>query len=422
MGRLHGERVAFALAMLASCKSCDDPPTPPADTGAPETATSPIDAASDASPITIAKSDASDTVVTLDASVGDGGLSSCRLAYGPAEQSFRGPPALAVTPTELRLVTNDAGKPRTTTLPLSPPPPRGAPPPAPPPKPSSFVGMRWPPCELAGRFVYCQAHGGQITRTTLGMTDTKDVAKSRPGTRIAASALGADHSAVAFLDLRHTTEGPMLQAFVAIDDREPVRLSDDGAGATTLRLLPRGEGAVAAYLDSRTAMTPLHARALSLAGPAADDAVIYVGGPPERGIDFTLAMAGTQMLALVPMPRETTEFGMAAVKIEDPPKDDMPAVWSLYPNGLDPAPIAATAASKEPHAWVARVRLREKSRAEGKVLELGRVDATGAFTSYGVIADGKGITDIAIVEDGFGAVWIAYGDSNATWLERRACN
>ena len=36
-------------------------------------------------------------------------------------------------------------------------------------------------------------------------------------------------------------------------------------------------------------------------------------------------------------------------------------------------------------------------------------------------ATDKHISDIAIAADSFGAVWILYGDANATWLERRVC-
>jgi hypothetical protein len=228
---------------------------------------------------------------------------------------------------------------------------------------------------------------------------------------------------VAFIDVRRTTEGDMLQAFVALDDKEPVRLSDDGAGATTLRFLPRGDAPVAVYLDTRTAMVPVHARPVMFRGgdlALGNDAVIFVGGAPERGIDLAVASVGQKSFAFVPMPRETIEFGMATLAIEDPPKDDIGAVWSLYPNGLDPAPIASAPSKDGKSAWVARVRPAHKAPGAPRVIELGRVDASGAFRSEGPIASGKNVTDISIVDDGAG-VWIAYGDATITWLERRIC-
>jgi hypothetical protein len=99
----------------------------------------------------------------------------------------------------------------------------------------------------------------------------------------------------------------------------------------------------------------------------------------------------------------------------DPLKDDVGATWSLYPNGLDPAPIGASL-----DGWVARVRPREKAPGSKKVLELGRIDEKGAFTSLGLIAD-KPITDIALASDARKGVWIMYGDASATFLERRVC-
>ena len=335
--------------------------------------------------------------------------------------------------TELKLVANDGGKPRIFAVPLGPPPPAPLPV-AVPPKPSSFFAMRWPPCEMAGRWAYCQAAGGIVYRTTLGGSDTKQIAKSQPSTRITAASLGPEHAVLGTLDARRTTEGVMMQAFATLDDGETVRLSEDGAGATVLRLVPRGDRAVALYLDARMAMLPVHARPMSLRGKElalADDAVVFVGGPPERGIDLTAAVVGGSVFALVPTARETTDFGMAAIAIAEQPKDDVQPSWSLYPNGLDPAPIAATVAvsgdrldgggAGTASAWVARVRPSERMVGAPRIVELGRLDASGAFTSLGAISTGKHVTDMAIASDAYGSVWILYGDTNATWLERRVC-
>jgi hypothetical protein len=432
--RLDAGRLRAVLAMtalsLAACKSCEESPRATENAG-PVTTTS---ASGSASTVAVAKADAprpldatAEASTTEAENAGDAGASPCRLVYGPAEQPFRGPAALSVVGKELHIVLNESGKPRVSVVPIAPV-AKGAPPVVPP-KPRSFTGVRWPPCEVAGRFVYCQGPGGSIVRSTLGPDGRGDgegkvvVAKSRSGARIAAASLGQDHSVVAFLDMRRTTEGDMLQAFIALDERDPVRLSDDGAGATTLRFLQRGDRPVAVYLDTRTAMVPIHARPVWLDGgnlALGNDAVIFVGGPPERGIDLTVAPVGPKGFALVPMPRETMDFGMAALPIDDPPREDVAAVWSRYPNGLDPAPIAATAAHDGKSAFVARVRPRDQEPGSPRILELGRLDATGAFRSLGEIADGKAVTDIAIIDDGAG-VWILYGNPTSTWLERRVC-
>jgi hypothetical protein len=421
--------------MLASCKGCQDAPAP--DASIPEAS---VEAAASVTPeaSVIEAGTVVDTPPALveEPSTRDAGASSCRLVYGPAEQPFRGPATLVISGQTLDLVTNDSGKPRLYPIPLGPIPPKGAPSVVPP-RPSSFTGMRWPACEVAGRFTYCQGPGGTIIRSSgpevppqagrlpaRQLSDAKEIAKSRSGTRIAAASLGPDHSAVAFLDSKHTTEGMMLQAFVAVDEQEPVRLSDDGAGATTLRFLSRGDTAIAVYLDTRMAMVPVHARPVSFQSDRLSlgaDTVLFVGGAPERGIDFGVASAGGKGFVFVPMPRDTIEFGMAALPIEEPPKENIEAVWSRYPNGLDPAPLGAAPARDGKGAWVARIRPRDGAVGSPRALELGRSDDKGAFTSYGEIASGKGVTDVTLIEDPAGAVWILYGDSTITWLERRVC-
>lgn len=360
------------------------------------------------------------------AAAADGGATPCRLVYGPAEQPFRGPATLIASAGEMRVVVNVGGAPRVLTVPAGPPPGVKVAI-APPPVPSSYFAGRWPPCEVAGAWAYCEAPGGVVRRTRLGgATESKVLGTARPGTRIAAAALGADHTLVATIEGRRTSEGETLQAFVTLDDGEPVRLSEEGAGATAVRLVARGDHAVAVYIDARMALTPMHARTLSVRDGklvVGDDAVVFVGGPPERGVDFALAGSPERLFALLPHARETMDFGMAAVQVLDPPKDDMPAVWSLYPNGLDPAPIAGTLgpATMADGAYVARVRPAAAPPRSPRVLELGRLDASGAFRSLGVVASGAGISDVAVATDSHGAVWILYGDVASTRLERRVC-
>ncbi len=343
------------------------------------------------------------------------------MLYGPAEMTFRGPAAMVVKKDQLELVANDMGKPRVFPVAITPPPSAKEPVVAPP-KPSSFLAMRWPACEIAGKWAYCQAPGGGVYRTTLGATDTKEIAKSRSGTRISAAPLGSEHAVVATLESRRTTEGEMLQAFITLDDGETTRLSEEGAGATTARLVARGESVVATYLDTRTAMVPVHGRRLSVSSKGlglGNDVVVFVAGSPERGVDFAVAGTKKELFVLLPIAHETADFGMAAIPVADPPKEDAKAVWSLYPNGIDPAPIGATTVGST--MWVARLRPLEKMPGSPRVLELGRLDATGAFASHGIVSTGKRITDVEVAADGHGAVWLLYGDANATWLERRVC-
>ncbi len=269
-----------------------------------------------------------------------------------------------------------------------------------------------------------------MNRTTLGKQDTKVVARGRPGTRISAAALGPDHAVVAMLDVRHTTEGEMTQAFVTLDDGETVRLSDEGAGATSVRLVARGDRAAAIYIDARTSMIPLHARMVGLKQDALSlesDVVLFVGGPPERSADFAVTVTGRALFALLPVGRDASAFGMAAVPVVPPFHTDVTPTWSMYPNGLDPAPIAGDLEVATLHdaggsgGWVARVRPEAESPGSARVLELGRIDEAGVFEARSILARNRSITDIALASDTYASVWILYGDATTTWLERRVC-
>ncbi len=347
---------------------------------------------------------------------GDAGAASCKLLYGPQEQPFRGTAALAQDGARLAIVANDSGKPRGFSVPLPPASVVVAPT-----RVLSFEAMSYPPCENAGKTVYCPGRGGAIRKLT-GSSE-KEVAKGRTGTRVAAAPLGDTHSVVAYLIERTTSEGTQLQAFAVLDDGEPVRLSEEGSGATQLALVPVGEKAVALYLDARTAMTPVHAREVSqkdgklVLGP---DAVLTVGGPAERGVTVVGGRMKDAIFALLPMPQDVTTFGMTTLPVGSPPKDDVKPIVSPYRNGLDPAPLAATRSDLD-RVYVARVVPEGPERFSPRALELGHLKVDGAFVSHGLVARGAAITDVSILLDTYRTVWVLYGDAAHTWLSRYMC-
>lgn len=353
----------------------------------------------------------------------DAGAGACRRIRGPEKMQFVGPAKLDVVGQELRLVTNDLGRPRVVKIPIDPVPPAGAPVPDLP-RPTSTYGATWPPCAVAGSVAYCTGRAGSITRTELGGASPKEIAKGLKSSRISAAMLGT-HAVAAYLDEKQTTEGRTLQAWVVMDEGEPVRLSDDGSGATYVEIVAHGNSIIAMYLDARAAMVPIHERSITLKNGALElgkDHVVAVGGAPERGIAGDIATSQKSTFFLVPMPEDSLAFGMATIKLSEPPKDDEKIGFSLYPNGLDPAPIVATTGVTP--VRVARVRPLDKAPTAPRGLELGTLGEDGSFTGLGIITavpSGKSITDLDITVDGAGAIWLLYGDTRDTWLERRVC-
>jgi hypothetical protein len=291
------------------------------------------------------------------------------------------------------------------------------------PAPTALAELSPAPCVLGGKYTYCQDRAGIIRAYDENVPAPFVLsAVAAPGYRIAASRLGRAHSFVAYLAEANTTEGKMLQAFGVLDHGSPVRLSDDGAGATVLGLSARVDGAVVVSFDARAAMMPMHARTVQLQGDAAlklgPDSVLGIFGPPERGFAASVgSTVGGETVVLCPMPKDTVSFGLAAVPITEL-KADVAPTWSMYPNGLDPAPLAASQGG--PRLYVARVRPSAPTPKSPLVLELGHLDATFAFVPLAVVDAKHAAWDLALLPDGDG-VWLAYSDNAATTVEHFSC-
>jgi hypothetical protein len=293
------------------------------------------------------------------------------------------------------------------------------------------------PCVAAGDRVFCSDRAGQVHRTTRGLDDDRVVASSRPASRLAASRLAGSHVALAYLASRQTSEGWVSEAWLAVDDDPPVRISEDGSGATAVALAARGADLLAVMVDARSALTALHARPIGYEHRATrgEDAVVFVGGPGDRRTAAALAVpAAGPAWSILPIGRDVGSFGLAVVRIDDPPRVDEPVVWAMYPNGLDPAPIAE--ASGPGHAggapgaaaertWVARVRPQLEAPSSPRVLEVGQVGgegvSEGVITLRQTVGTSGNPTDVALAVDPFGALWLGWVDAAGSWIERLVC-
>jgi hypothetical protein len=424
-------RAAAILAVVAC--ACKSPPSAPADASAPAPSASASASTAPSSPTaptasTAEPHDASVAIVDAgprDASVaaaslpGDAGTSACKLVYGPVQQSWRGPAALRAGKDFVDVVFNDDGAPRTIHVPGGPVDPNAKP------KQVAATGeivtASATPCAFGGAYAFCPSKSGDVVRTPLSGGAGKNVGAQRSGAHIDASTIDG-HAVMAYLASRKTTEGWVTEAWAVVDDAPPVRISEDGAGATAIDLAPRGASVVAMMVDARRASTQVHARVLTFAGKLVlgADAVVFIGGPGERGTAASIATpADGAGFVLLPIAKETTTFGVATIHVDDVPKVDANVVWSLYANGLDPAPIAGTQGHSPMR--IARVRPFEAAATSAKVLELGKLGADGAFTAQGLVATHGTASDLAVDVDAAGALWIFYTDSAGSWLERRVC-
>ncbi|MEO6420412.1 MAG: hypothetical protein ABIP39_13430, partial [Polyangiaceae bacterium] len=348
----------------------------------------------------------------------DGGANACRLVLGRVPQRFTGPASLMPTDAGMDVITHKNGLIHV----------------------ESFVGeplktAKWsqgrtleapallaskPVCASTGPFVFCSDAKGELHRALRAQASDEVIGHADPGARIAAATL-AGHSVVGFLNARVTTEGRLSEAFVKVDNSPPVRVSEDGNGATELVFVERGAEVVALLIDARRAMTPVHVRVLTFNGQLAvgPDVVVFVGGGADHQVSAALATSASgATFALMPT---TTEhgFGLLSARIESPPKMDAATKFSVYPNGLDAAPIAASHGGTS--MYIARVRPLAAEPGSLKVLELGRLDAEGSFSPLGLVNTTGSVVFAAVELDREGGLWLYYTDAGGSWLERRAC-
>lgn len=366
----------------------------------------------------------------------------CKLVRGPAQLSFTGPAAFVFAgndkgPGDMRVIFNREGsidarppvfpvlkelaKPSGGLLPGSKKPELVPKAPLVPEASPSQERASSPGCAVAGDNVFCMDKEGAVRRRLVTGEGDKVVGQGRPGTPLAAVPLGAEHTFVALLANQKTTEGIITQAFTILNDGPSILLSEEGSGATFVTLMARGNDALAMYIDSRVALTPMHARTLSVADgklKLGRDAVIFMGGGGDRRQTGAMAWSGKgPAYALIATTDHDNKFGMAAVPIGDEPKDDTPAVWSHYPKEITQAPIAATVGVSPTRV----VRVRPVSAEEGswRVLELGHLDDGGHFRPLCNLVESRSFTDVAIAVSPAGSIWIVYTSADGTWVEQR---
>ncbi|WP_394821892.1 hypothetical protein [Pendulispora albinea] len=435
-----------AAGLLASCKSCksrgaEEPSATASPAGAAGDAGN-IDDAGDAwDPMSLVAKPSSHV---LDAGARDGGerdaagssstpdagVSACRVLYGPVQQPFTGPAALVATESGVEVVFHKNGVPQVNAVPATPitPPSKTAAPPARKRLDGDPERASRPACAVAGSHVFCSDARGEVHRTVRSRPGDPAgresvVAHADMGAVVTAAMLG-EQPVLGYLAVRTTSEGRTSEAFAQLGDQPPVRISESGSGATDVVFASRGDGSVLALsIDARRAMSPVHARVLTLQqgklvqGP---DVVVYVGGGSEHQVHGALGMdAKGDTFGLMPTSAEAG-FGLAIIRIDAPPRLDEPAQVSLYPNGFDFAAVAATRG--ESAIVVARVRPLGADPSSIRMVELGKIDPKeGSFSSFGFVPSSSSVQNVAIVRDRFGAIWVEYTDGGGSWLERRAC-
>jgi hypothetical protein len=240
------------------------------------------------------------------------------------------------------------------------------------------------------------------------------------GTRVAAAtAQGRD---VAIYIARPKNAKDERTAKMWVEGAGVVPLSSEGSGASSVALASAGGRLLAITLDERSAMSPVHARTIDLdpAGAArlGPDTVVFVGPSPESHNEIAAAPGADGPHAFIPFARDTSSFGLASLFIAHEPKLDAPVQWTMYPNGLEPAPVdAATICGR---TWVAYVRPSSASADAPRVLVLAPLES-GGLGAETTAAQGFDFYGVSMAARRDGGAWLAWIGNGRSWARGLKC-
>lgn len=189
---------------------------------------------------------------------------------------------------------------------------------------------------------------------------------------------------VAYVAQKKSSDGDR-RARLFVERKATMDLSEEGGGASSLTLTAVGERRfVAAWLDARSALAPVHGRSIELdaAGEAqlGKENVPWIAPPSENFLDLAAVKSDQNVVAMLAVGKNATEFGLAAgpVQLAGPPRDGV--TWLDYANGVEPAVVVSGRLCGLPA--VAFAEPVDKSVTSARVVTLGTIDDDGVVTRH----------------------------------------
>lgn len=272
---------------------------------------------------------------------------------------------------------------------------------------------------LSGGYGYWIRKRHLLRRKLRGQSAPEVLASdAREGTRVAAEQVGkAGKSVVGYI----AESEDRLYARLWLEGGTTVDLSPDGSQATSVNLVQSDDDLLAVVLEGRTSMSPVHARRLLLRGKVPqiqEDVVVWVG-PPSQPLSEIVSLPGNAggARSFLALERTVTDFGLASFGIKKEPQMDANVAWLDYPNGINPAPVAAGSACGKSVVLFARPsESRPRSPQELSIAKLeGDKLAAGE-----VVARSRAFNNISIAPVKGGALLVWTADFR-TWARTIFC-
>jgi hypothetical protein len=201
-------------------------------------------------------------------------------------------------------------------------------------------------------------------------------------------------------------------------------LSPDDSGGTSVWLTSLGPGRVGAvWIDARSALAPIHVMPIDLDGAGeprfGKEGIAWMSPPSELQLNVAALRTDGGLVALLPVPKNGMDFGLAAVPVAFGAAPLHEPVWFDYPNGLDPAPVAPARFCGLAAAAIVRPTARPIDAP--KALELVTVESSGKVSVRAEIGQAKRIDHVATWASPKGDGWVAWVGDGRTRLRRVKC-
>jgi hypothetical protein len=251
---------------------------------------------------------------------------------------------------------------------------------------------------------------------------------ARVGTRVAVPVGLSAHvqalpEVAAYIARPKDPDAPLTAKLWVEGQPQPLGLTDDTSSALSVALAGTATGLAVMFLEARTGMSSIHLRLVdfSKSPPSlGEDRVVWVGGPSRPSTELQASGADAVSVGgLLTLERDMTHFGLAELRIPLSANAlPLEPNWSLYANGIEPAPFAAATVCGRSVVALAR----PSSALPHAPQELVLTDLVPDGTSEVVLlARSSGFFDVSLARVGRGAL-LSYVADHRTWARSIRCS
>ena len=278
----------------------------------------------------------------------------------------------------------------------------------------AFSKYGWGP-SVSPTHVYFASRGGQLKRASLETLKTETLFdRARPATRTSVQT-SSKRDVVAFIAQIEDRSFAYIWASPGQNGPEILDASAEGHQATSVALVDGTPHPRLVVLEGRTSMSPVHSRVVRVTPRRIllePNEIVWIGpGSHDLTEIHAIGLEQGETLAFLPTQKDFNGFGLAKLEISAGGGESKEPSWQLFPNGLDPAPLATSHICQSDYVVFARPS--EKRPRSPQELRIKKVSADS--TEEGdVLVRSRAFNDVSMAPTPGGAILVWTAD-NRTW-------